>query len=207
MEQVLRPKEGQMKKLLLAGVLALAAVALVVTVATANNGNGHRKNGLHAKLDGYQQVPTLSSPGQGKFKAKVRGDVVEYKLQYSGLPTAVTVAHIHLGRPATTGGPIAFLCGGSKPACPPSGEVTGTIVPADVIGPAAQGIDPGEFDEFVAALRAKATYVNVHTTQYTDGEIRGQVGGFGKFHDFGFGHEGGKEHGREGGKGHDRDDD
>jgi hypothetical protein len=200
-----------MKKLLLAGVLAVAAIVLVVTVATANNGNGHRKNGLHAKLDGYQQVPTLSSPGQGRFKAKVRGDVVEYKLQYSGLPTAVSAAHIHLGRPAVNGGVIAFLCGGGdKPACPQSGEVTGTIDIDDVVGPAAQGItatEPTRFDEFVAALRAKATYVNVHTTQYTDGEIRGQVGGFGKFHGFGFGHEGSKEHGREGGQGHDRDDD
>jgi CHRD domain-containing protein len=192
-----------MKKLLLAGLLALAAVALVVTVATANNGNGHRNNGLHAKLDGYQQVPTLSSPGQGRFKAKVRGDVVEYKLQYSGLPTTVSAAHIHLGRPAVNGGVIAFLCGGAdKPACPASGEVTGTIDIDDVDGPAAQGIkadEPTRFDEFVAALRAGATYVNVHTTEYPDGEIRGQIGGFGKFHGFGFG--------REGGKGHDHDDD
>jgi hypothetical protein len=187
-----------MKKLLLGGLLALAAVALVVTVATANNGNGHRGNGLQAKLDGYQEVPTLSVPGaQGQFRAKVRNGSVEFTLRYSGLTSAATVAHIHLGRPATTGDPIVFLCGGSKPACPASGEVTGTLVAADVIGPAAQGIDPGEFDEFVAALRAKATYVNVHTTEHTAGEIRGDIGG--KFHGFGFG--------REGGKGHDRDDD
>lgn len=189
-----------MKKLLLAGVLALVAVALVVTVATAKNGNGHGTDGLDAKLDGYQQVPTLSVPGQGNFKAKVRGGSVEFKLRYSGLTSAATASHIHLGRPATSGGPIAFLCGGgSKPACPASGEVTGTILPADVIGPAAQGIDPGEFDEFVAALRAKATYVNVHTVEYPDGEIRGQIGGFAKAHGFGFG--------REGGKGHDQDED
>jgi hypothetical protein len=201
-----------MKKLVLAGVLAFAAIALVVTVATANNGNGHRKNGLHAKLDGYQEVPfTLSSPGQGKFKAKVSGDVVQYKLRYSGLPTAVSAAHIHLGRPAVSGGVIAFLCGGGdKPACPASGEVTGTIDIDDVDGPAAQGIKPDEptrFDEFVRALRAGATYANVHTAEYTGGEIRGQIGGFHKSHGFGFGREGGKRHGDEGGKGHDRDDD
>jgi hypothetical protein len=192
-----------MKKLLLAGLLALAAVALVVTVATAKNGNGHRNGGFHAKLDSFQEVPlTLSTTGEGKFKAKLRNGVVEYKLRYSGLEGgAAGAAHIHLGRPAVAGGVIAFLCGGGdKPACPPSGEVTGTIDPADVIGPAAQGIDPGEFDEFVRAMKAGATYVNVHTSQYTDGEIRGQIGGKGHKFGFGFGREGGK-----GGKGHDDD--
>jgi hypothetical protein len=185
-----------MKKLLLAGLLALAAVALVVTVATAKNGNGHRNNGLHAKLDGYQEVPAaISTPARGKLKVKVRGDAVEYKLRYAGFAGTVNAAHIHFGRPAVNGGVIAFLCGGGdKPACPAgSGEVTGTIDPADVLGPAAQGIDPGEFDEFVSALRAGATYANVHTPQYEDGEIRGHIGKA-KFGGFGFGGKGGKGH-------------
>jgi hypothetical protein len=53
--------------------------------------------------------------------------------------------------------------------------VTGTITPADVIGPANQGIGPGEFDEFVAAIRAGVTYANVHTGSFPAGEIRGQI--------------------------------
>ncbi len=36
---------------------------------------------------------------------------------------------------------------------------------------------PGEFDELVSALRAGATYVNVHTDGRPGGEIRGQIGG------------------------------
>jgi hypothetical protein len=192
-----------MKKLLLAAVLALAAVAMVVTVATAKNGNGHRNGGFHAKLDGYQEVPdSISSPARGKFKAKVRGDVVEYKLRYSGFTTTVNAAHIHFGRPAVDGGVIAFLCGGDgKPACPAgSGEVTGTINADNVLGPAAQGIEPKEFGEFVSALKAGATYVNIHTAQYTNGEIRGDIGK-GKFRGFGFG----RGHDKDRGKGHDKD--
>ena len=60
----------------------------------------------------------------------------------------------------------------------PSGTVTGVIVPSDILGPAAQGINPGEptaFDELVRAIRAGYTYVNVHTTRWTGGEIRGQI--------------------------------
>ena len=46
---------------------------------------------------------------------------------------------------------------------------------ADVVGPTAQGIDPGQWGELVAAIRAGHTYVNIHTTRWPGGEIRGQV--------------------------------
>jgi CHRD domain-containing protein len=69
-----------------------------------------------------------------------------------------------------------FLCGGgSKPACPASGTVTGTIVPADVIGPSGQGIAAGEFAELVRAIRNGATYANLHTEMFPGGEIRGNI--------------------------------
>jgi hypothetical protein len=92
----------------------------------------------------------------------------------------VQFAHIHFGQPGVEGGVAAFLCGGgSKPACPPSGDVTGTIVASDVVGPADQGIAAGEIDELIAAMKHGVTYVNVHTDAYPDGEIRGQIGGHG----------------------------
>ena len=173
-----------MKKLLVGGLVALAAVALIVTVALAHNGRG---KSLRAHLDGYQEVPlAISTTGRGDFKAKVRGDSIEFKLRYSDLSSPVKFAHIHFGREGVAGGVIAFLCGGgSKPACPNSGEVTGTIVPADVIGPADQGIAPGEFDEVLRALKADAVYANVHTDIFGAGEIRGQVDGHGHGHHHG----------------------
>jgi len=73
-----------------------------------------------------------------------------------------------------------FLCSnlGNGPAgtqaCPPSGTITGTITPANVIGPTGQGISAGEFDEVVAAIRNGTAYVNVHSTTFPVGEIRAQ---------------------------------
>jgi len=133
-----------------------------------------------AELDGFQEVPTLSTTGTGEFRAKVNKDETEidYELSYSDIEFGtVLFAHIHLGRPAVNGGVSAFLCGGGgKPACPPtSGTVTGTIIAADVIGPAGQGIAAGELDELVRAMREGATYVNVHSTGFPGGEIRGAV--------------------------------
>ena len=91
-------------------------------------------------------------------------------------------AHIHLGQRAQSGGIAVFLCtnlangpAGTQ-ACPaPPATITGTITPADVIGPAAQGIAAGEFGELTDAIRAGVTYVNVHSSLYPGGEIRAQL--------------------------------
>jgi len=53
--------------------------------------------------------------------------------------------------------------------------VTGTIGSADIVGPTGQGIDAGEFEEAIAAIRAGVTYANVHTDKHPGGEIRGQI--------------------------------
>ncbi|MGH2898397.1 MAG: CHRD domain-containing protein, partial [Solirubrobacteraceae bacterium] len=71
-------------------------------------------------------------------------------------------------------------------SCPPGpATVTGTLKAVDVIGPAAQGIAAGEFEELRRAISAGATYVNVHSTRWPGGEIRSQLRrgwGFGPGH-------------------------
>ena len=104
---------------------------------------------------------------------------MHYVLDYADMQGGtVCCSHIHFAQAHVGGGVIAYLCGGgSKPPCTtPNGHFEGDIVASDVIGPADQGIAPGEFSEFIAAIRAGATYANVHTTpSYPEGEIRGQI--------------------------------
>jgi hypothetical protein len=44
-----------------------------------------------------------------------------------------------------------------------------------VIGPNAQGIEPGSLAEIVRAMQAGVAYANIHTTRWPGGEIRGQI--------------------------------
>jgi len=163
---------------LLVPVALLALAALVAAPTFADEGVTFR-----AALHGFNEVPAISTTGSGEFRARLTGTesapVIEYELSYSGLVggPSTLFAHIHLGQADVNGGVIAFLCGGGgKPPCTfPAGTFSGTIVPADVIGPVVQGIAGGEFAELVAAMRAGVTYANVHSSMFPGGEIRGQI--------------------------------
>lgn len=164
------------KHVIPAALLAIAIAGIFASVA----GAGDRSNNAKATLTGYQEVPAVSSTGTGTLDLRIddEAQTIEYELTYENLEGTITTAsHIHLGQAAVNGGVSAFFCGGGgRPACTPtSGTFTGVITPADVIGPAAQGIAAGEFAELVQAIRAGVTYVNVHTNKHPGGEIRGQV--------------------------------
>ena len=175
-------------RLLAVGFVMSVVVATVAggSAAVADNETDAVQNTLAVQLSGYQEDPlVLSTTGRGLFLARIddRKQEISYRLSYSALVGAVEQAHIHLGGLHQSGGISVFLCTnlGNGPvgtqACPPApATVTGTIRPADVIGPAGQGIAAQEFAELTAAIRAGVTYVNVHSSTYKGGEIRGQLG-------------------------------
>ena len=168
-----------MGKLALRGLVLAAVIGLLGLGSYAIAGGG-TKNFKGSPLNGYAEVPSVSSVGTGSFEAQLSrdGNSLNYELRYSGLEgTVTTQAHVHFGKASDSGGVSYFLCGGGgKPACTPSeGVFTGTITAADVIGPTGQGISPGEFNEIVAAMRAGVAYANVHTNKHPGGEIRAQI--------------------------------
>lgn len=151
----------------------LAVLALLGAAVTAR-----ADQTVKARLHGFNEVPAVSSTGSGEFRATIREDAVDWELSYEGLEgTVTTAAHIQLGQKDVNGGVSVFFCGGTTtpPCTPGSGTFSGTFTAADVIGPVAQGIAPGELSELIAAIRAGKTYVNVHTNKHPGGEIRGQV--------------------------------
>jgi CHRD domain-containing protein len=175
--------KGRRAQLGLAAVV-IAVVALVAAsfaiAAGRHDGKGKNDDTFTAKLNGYNETPSVNSKGRGTFRATVNSNnTISFRLEYSNLSQNPLVAHVHFSQKHVAGSVSYFLCGGPKPACPAatSGTVTGTVTAADIVGPAGQGIQAGDFASVVAAMRAGATYANMHTTNFPNGEIRGQLKG------------------------------
>lgn len=167
-------------------ILAAVVVLLIVAVAAAFTIRNFR-----GTLSGSNEVPVVSTGADGKFSARVsnNGESFSYKLSYDDLEGPVTQAHIHIGQRDVNGGISVWLCSnlaspptppGTQACPPPPAEIEGVITADNVVGPAAQGVDTGEFAELLRAIRAGDTYANVHTQRFPGGEIRSQIGpGFG----------------------------
>lgn len=164
-------------------ILFLAAFLLAASTASAQEWTPV----FSVPLSGFEEVPVLSTPARGTFfvRGSLDGTKIQWLLTYENLAGAVSQAHIHFGASGTNGGISLFLCTnlGNGPAgtqaCPTTSTmaapVTGISTAADIVGPAAQGINAGDFAKLVNAIIANKAYVNVHSSTYAGGEIRAQL--------------------------------
>jgi heme A synthase len=155
-------------------LMAVALLAMVVPTASAV-GQGQT---FVAPSSGAEEVPPNDSLARGQtvFRLGADGDELHYRLIVANLDN-VTMAHIHLAPAGVNGPVVAWL----YPSAPPpqlipgrtSGVLaTGTITADDLVGPLA-----GQpLAALIDAMEAGNTYVNVHTSQFPPGEIRGQIG-------------------------------
>jgi len=166
-----------MKRYLYFAVIPVVLIIGVVIFA-------QRIGNFAAFLNGYEEVPALSTVARGDFRAEIGrdGSSVSWELSYSNLEGEVQQAHIHLGQPGVNGGISVFLCTnlGNGPAgtqlCPaPPATISGVFTAAQVIGPNAQGIAPGEYAELIRAINDGMTYANVHSSKWPGGEVRSQI--------------------------------
>lgn len=109
---------------------------------------------LTATLDGKQEVGPNNSSATGAMTGSYNKStrVLTYSVTYQGI--APTMGHIHRGAAGNTGDP--FLAFQNVASSPITG--TSTLSEADA-----------------ALLLGGQTYVNLHTTAYPGGEIRGKV--------------------------------
>ena len=166
---------------------ALAGLGASSLMAHDDEDGGRDHDGrfvVRTTLEGFQEVPALSTSGHGTFRAVVdtNANTITWKLTYDELVAPPTQSHVHFGQKSVNGGVSFFLCSnlGNGPAgtqtCPAGpAELTGVITPDLVIGPAGQGITAGSFAKIVAAIKDGTAYANVHSTTYPGGEIRGQL--------------------------------
>jgi hypothetical protein len=149
--------------------VGLAGLVLVGFAVAGMN----RNHSIH--LTGELEVPIRDTKAQGQaiFQLSKDGTSLSYKLITANIEN-VTQAHIHLGGPDVNGPVVVWLYPSAPPAMLIPGRsdgvlAQGTITSASLVGQLA-GMS---LADLLAHLNAGTAYVNVHTSQYPPGEIRG----------------------------------
>ena len=161
----------------MAGAVALLGLLVASSSLAEDDHPRPARTRFQARLRPNNEVPLCSSTGSGAAMLTIDDTAQSISFQVSyNLNGVVAVSHTHFGQPFVAGGVSFFFCGGGgKPDCPASpATITGTVVPADVVGPTGQGIAPGEFAEVLTAIRSGNAYANVHSDICPGGENRGQ---------------------------------
>jgi hypothetical protein len=171
--------------LLITGLMLIIASCSKDSSETAkeqeSHEDSHLKKGKPVKtfavhLTGDQEVPPNNSNavGQAIFHLRNNGMELHYKLIAANIEN-ITMCHIHLA-PAGANGPVAVWL---YPSGPPAQLIPGAfngvladgiITSASLIGPLA-GMELSDLMDYLTNGNA---YVNLHTSQFPGGEIRGQ---------------------------------
>lgn len=128
---------------------------------------------FRAILNGGNEVPPVrtNATGDAVFQLSADGTRLRFRLVIRNI-AQVTQAHIHLGRRGQNGPVVAFLFGPSKFGISVKrGVVEGTLTNSDLVGP----LLGKSIRDLIREIERANTYVNVHTIQHPDGEIRGQI--------------------------------
>jgi len=144
---------------------ACAVFALGLAGAACSKGTDNATV-FQAQLSPANEIPAHSTGATGAAGLSFENGVVSYTIEVHGISN-ITQSHIHSGN-ATVNGPVrVFLFRG-----PLSGPSDGILVEGSFTAADVTGVT---FDELINQMRSGDAYVNVHTSQFPGGEMRGQV--------------------------------
>jgi Cu/Zn superoxide dismutase len=161
------------------------ATSAAVTATAGQSSSSSSGKEFSARLTGDKEVPPVDTDATGRIRltANSQQDALDYQLSVSNLNGVATGAHIHRGSAGTNGPIVANLnirgtfAGASASASAGGGSAMtststgGTITSADLKGPLAGK----QVSDLIKLMEDGKAYVNVHTRQHTNGEIRGQL--------------------------------
>ena len=128
-------------------------------------------NRFSTPLTGMEEVPPVNTNSTGIALFELVKNNINFKVNVTNLDN-IKAAHIHLGEFGQNGDVIFTLF---KPATPID-VLNGTLVEGKVTSVDLEGPLQGKtINDLVQLINNTKTYVNIHTEQYPNGEIRGQI--------------------------------
>ena len=150
------------------GIVALAGVAGV-----SCNDALEGREAFQADLSGAQEVPARPTAANGVAQIYVDGDTISYSIQIDDI-SSITAAHIHSGVPGVNGPIRLFLYPPRQGETVPRVTTTDTAILVEATVPSSN-VSGVTFQELLNQMRNGGAYVNVHTTTFPGGEMRGVV--------------------------------
>jgi hypothetical protein len=132
---------------------------------------------MYATLSGAEEVPANDSNARGvaTFRLSSDGQALHYRLNVANIEN-VTQAHIHVAPAGVNGPVVVWLYPDSPPAQLIPGRTDGVLATGTITAANFVGMLAGQsMDDLLDLMRAGHTYVNVHTSQFPPGEVRGQI--------------------------------
>ena len=149
-------------------LIPLASI-IIITVLTESNFANAELESL-AELSGFSEVPQIFSEALGTAAIKGNGTVLNYQINMTGIGQ-VTEVDIHQGEETENGDIVVTLFRANASEGPLDGVLEGTITNSSFQGPLA-GKGMKDLTDLISQNR---TYVNVYTTKFPNGELRGTI--------------------------------
>jgi CHRD domain-containing protein len=122
-------------------------------------------------LTGMEEVPPVNTNSTGIALFDLLDNHINFKVNVTMLEN-IKSAHIHVGEFGQNGEIIVSLLNSSSPINIHNGTlVKGQLTATDLVG----SLKGKTINDLVMLFNNTKTYLNIHTKQYPNGEIRGQI--------------------------------
>ena len=148
-------------------IVALVTITLEVTIdfPTSAFAGEEQQERFIIEMTGFEEVPPVNNTSAiGIAEFKLGQDNIMYTVNVTDIEN-VTAAHIHRGQVGENGPIVITLFKSETPTTAMTTEVLseGNITATNLLS------------NLTSAMQNEQTYINVHTQQNPNGEIRGQI--------------------------------
>lgn len=155
--------------------LALLSLAGCSGSAGGDDTTGPAAERFTATLAGSSVVPATASTSTGTITFEARDSTLSYSLSVANM-TGITQAHLHNAAAGANGAILVWLLPvNGNAAQVPSVTLDGVISIGDIAPGWVRGTPRLAMDSVKALMRAGRLYVDIHSSAFGAGEVRGQV--------------------------------
>lgn len=159
---------------LFAGALALTILLTALLSISTVDRILAEKYPYEATLRGQNEVTPVETSAIGEAEFTIpENNTMKYRVNITGIFNA-SAANIYMGKTGENGDIIVDLL--NTPTSKGTDTAFGMIFRGNITDSSLKGPMQGKsLDDLTTAMESSDTYVNIHTSEHPDGEIRGQL--------------------------------